>query len=153
MSKRDIIMIAITVILVGVMVAGFIYDRTPALIDRTNPYAFSDDKNLKVIATEKKGITFRRVYYEVKMQILDGYWEQYYTKFDEEYGVPGTLMTNDEFDELSKTSFQTAGIKPVPASDSVVWFSGIEYETYSLIYVTDTEADGNTYFYIYYARK
>ncbi len=153
MSKRDIIMIAITVILVGVMVAGFIYDRTPALIDRTNPYAFSEDKNLKTIATEKKGIMFKRVYYEVKMQILDGYWEQYYTKFDEEYNAPGTLMSNEEFDEYSKTAFKNAGLKPVPASDSIVWLSGIEYEAYSLMYVTDTEADGNTYFYIYYARK
>jgi len=153
MSKRDIIMIVITVILVGVMAAGFIYDRTPALIDRTNPYEFSEDKNLKVIATEKKGITFRRVYYEVKMQILDNYWEQYYAMFGELYNTPGKLMSDVEFNEYSKTSFQNASLKPVPSADSIVWLNGLDYEDYSLIYVTDKEDDGNTYFYIYYARK
>ena len=33
---------------------------------------------LEIIATEKKGFLFRRVYYEVKMEVKDGSWEQYF---------------------------------------------------------------------------
>ena len=153
MSTRDKVMIAITVLLVGIMVAGFIYDRTPALIDRTNPYAFSDDKNLKVIATEKKGIIFKRVYYEVKMEILDGSWETYFTMFGDEFGAPGTLMSEAEYKNYEKISLAKASLKPVPEANGVVWLTGMEYEDYSLVYITDRESDGRAYFYIYYSRK
>ena len=153
MSKRDIILIAVTVLLVGLMVAGFIYDRTPALLDRTNPYVFSEDENIKIIATEKKGFTFRRVYYEAKLQILDNYWEPYFVAITQVTGNPGELLTKAEYLEYEKQALGSAVLKPVPTDEAIIWLCGLEYEDYALIYIIDQESDGNTYFYIYYSRK
>ena len=153
MSKRDIIMIAITVILVGVMVGGFIYDRTPALLDRTNPFEISEDENLKVVAIEKKGITYRRVYYEAKLAIKDNYWENYYVMIGELAGTTGKLMSREEYLEYEQKALSTAQIKPVPKSDGIVWMCGVEFDDHSLVYLTSQEADGKTYLYIYYNRK
>ncbi|SCW68078.1 hypothetical protein SAMN02910456_02560 [Ruminococcaceae bacterium YRB3002] len=153
MSKRDIILIAITVVLVGVMIGGFVYDRTPALINRTNTYQFADDKNIKVIAAEKKGITYRRVYYEVKLQILNGDWESYALMFSDMTGNMGALMTAEQYTEYENKALATAVLKPVPAEDSPTWLLALDDEDYSLVYMADKEADGNAYFYIYYNRK
>ena len=153
MSKRDIIMIIVTVILVGCMVAGFVYDRTPALLDRTNPYAFSEDENLKIIATEKKGFTFRRVSYEAKLQILNNYWEPYFTMVADTTGNPGQLMDKLEYQDYERQALSGAALKPVPSDDAVIWLCGLEYNDHALIYIIDQEDDGNAYFYIYYSRK
>lgn len=153
MSKRDIIMIAITVVLVGVMVGGFIYDRTPALLDRTNPYQFSQDDNIKVIATEKKGLTYRRVYYEAKLQILDGYWEPYFSMLATGSGNPGEMMNKEEYEKYEQSALANAALKPVPKDDAVIWLCGLSYDTHSLIYIITTENDGKAYIYVYYNRK
>ena len=52
-SKKDIVLIVITVIMLGVLIGGFIYDRTPALLDRTNYFLISEDDNLRVSQIEK----------------------------------------------------------------------------------------------------
>ena len=153
MSKRDIILIAVTVMLVGLMIGGFIYDRTPALLDRTNPYIFSEDENLKIIACEKKGFMFRRVYYEAKLQILDNYWEQYFVGVADATGNEGLLMSKAEYLQYQQTALTHAVLKPVPRDNAIVWRSGMEFDDHSLIYILDQEDDGNAYFYIYYSRK
>ena len=153
MSKRDITMIIVTVILVGLMVAGFIYDRTPALLDRTNPYAFSEDENIKIIATEKKGFTFRRVYYEAKLQILDNYWEAYYARIAELTDNPGMLMNKTSYLDYERQVLTNAVLKPVPSDNAVIWLCGIEYEDSAVVYIIDQENDANSYIYIYYSRK
>lgn len=153
MSKRDIVLIVITVLLVGVMIGGFIYDRTPALLDRTNPYEFSEDENLKIIASEKKGIVFNRVYYEVKLQILDGYWEGYYINFAEAIGNDGVFMDKAEYERYRDSSLTNAILKPVPSDDAIIWMIGIEDDKAGIIYIIDQEADGNSYLYVYYSKK
>ena len=40
-NKKEIILIVITVILVGVLIGGFIYDRNDALLARTNHVSFA----------------------------------------------------------------------------------------------------------------
>ncbi len=153
MSKRDFTLLIVTVLLVGILIFCFVYDRTGALINRTNPYEFAEDDNLKIIATEKKGFLFRRVYYEVKMEVKDGSWEQYYAMFKDMYNAPGEMMSDIQYKDYEAKSLATAKLRPVPASGSVVWLSGLEYDDHALIYICDKEADGKAYFYIYYSRK
>ena len=153
MKTRDIVLIAVTVILVGIMIGGFIYDRTPALLDRTNDYDFSQDENLKIIATEKKGLTFRRVYYEAKLRILNNYWEGYCIGIGNTFNFEGQMMTREEYLEYEQVALKNAQLKPVPAPDTAVWVGGVEYDDHANVYILDTEYDGNAYMYIYYQRK
>ena len=48
-KKTDLILIVITVILVGVLIGGFIYDRNSALLARTNYFPITEDQNLEVV--------------------------------------------------------------------------------------------------------
>ena len=153
MKTRDIVLIAVTVILVGIMIGGLIYDRTPALLDRTNDYDFSQDENLEIVATEKKGLTFRRVYYEAKLRILNNYWEGYYLGISSALNAPGQLMSFEEYSKYEQDVMSNTMLRPVPTEDSVIWVCGVEYEDHANEYILDEESDGNAYMYIYYSRK
>ena len=152
-SKRDVIMIIVAAALLITMGIGLYHDRTSALIDRTNPYEFSQDENLSRVATEKKGFLFKRVYYEVKFRIVDDYWEQYYMMFRDLYDAPGKLMDVNEFKTYSEEKMKTTTLKPIPQTDTLIWLSGFEYDDHALIYIISEETDGHAYFYIYYSRK
>jgi flavin reductase (DIM6/NTAB) family NADH-FMN oxidoreductase RutF len=54
-KKTDLILIVITVILVGVLIGGFIYDRNSALLARTNYFSINEDSNLEIDKMEKAG--------------------------------------------------------------------------------------------------
>ena len=133
-SKKDIILIVVTVIMLGVLVGGFIYDRTPALLDRTNCFLISEDENLNVVNIEKHGFLYNRVAYEAKIEILDGYWETYYFALANLYENQGQLMDFKEFQNYSEENLNKVSIRPHPSNDATVWLMG-----------TKLEADKNSY--------
>ena len=49
LSRKDVVLIVVTVILFLIMVGGFIYDSNGALLDRTNLIPISKDENLDII--------------------------------------------------------------------------------------------------------
>ena len=71
-KKTDLILIVITVILVGVLIGGFIYDRNSALLARTNYFAINEDPNLELVKMEKAGFLYMRAGYQAKLQIKNG---------------------------------------------------------------------------------
>ena len=52
-SKKDLILVVVTVIMVIILVVGFIYDRNSALLERTNYFAITDDQNLELVKMNK----------------------------------------------------------------------------------------------------
>lgn len=127
-SKKDIVLIIATVIMLGVLIGGFIYDRTPALLDRTNCFLISEDENLNVVEIDKHGFLYNRVAYEAKIEIVGGYWETYYLSLANLYENPGQLMDFKEFQKYSEQNLNKVSIRPHPSNDATVWLMGTKLE-------------------------
>ena len=127
-SRKDVILIVITVIMLGILVGGFIYDRTPALLDRTNCFLISEDENLEIRDVTKYGFMYNRVAYEAKIEIVNGYWETYYYALANLYQNEGQLMDFKEFQKYSDESLSKVTVKPHPSSDATVWLMGTKLE-------------------------
>ena len=156
LKKREIFLIAVTVILVIVMGIGFYYDRSSALIDRTNMIKFSQDPNLKLEKINKTGFLFARQYYEARFKILDKNWDKYFDVISNAYGGGGGVTDLEGYKAFDEAVLQKASIKPNPKSDGLIWILGSTLgsdTTMNVVYVIAEEADGNPYLYIYYSRK
>lgn len=127
-SKKDIVLIIVTVIMLGILAGGFIYDRTPALLDRTNYFLISGDDNLKVAEIEKHGFLYSRAAYEAKIEIVDGYWEVYYLGLAKLYQNEGQMMDFKEFKTYADKNLDKVSITPHPSHDAAVWLMGTKLE-------------------------
>ena len=155
-TKKEKYLIVITVILVLILAFGFYYDRNSALIDRTNHIAFSKDANLKLEKINKAGFLYARQSYEAKFRILDNNWENYFNAISKEYGAGGGLCGIDGYKLFETEALSKNTIKPQPKADAMVWILGVPIDNktkQNVVYITDTEGDGNSYLYIYYSRK
>lgn len=128
LSKKDIVLIIITVIMLGVLAGGFIYDRTPALLDRTNCFLISTDENLKVVQIEKHGFLYNRQAYEAKIEIVDGYWELYYSALSNLYENEGQFMDFKEFKKYADANLDRVSVTPHPSNEATVWLMGTKLE-------------------------
>ena len=98
LSRKDVVLIVVTVILFLIMVGGFIYDNNGALLDRTNLIPISKDENLEVVKMEKVGFLYSRSAYEAKIRIKDGMWQQYIDVIYTYYEGSGMLMMTQDFE-------------------------------------------------------
>ena len=154
-TKKERCLIAITVILVIILGIGFYYDRNSALIDRTNLIAFSKDANLKLEKINKAGFLYARQSYEAKFRIVDNNWENYFNLISKQYGAGGGVCGIEGYKQFESQALTKSTIKPQPKADAVIWILGtpIDNKTkQNVVYITDTEGDGNSYLYIYYSR-
>ena len=155
-KKREVILIAVTVILVIVMGIGFYYDRNSALIDRTNLVNFSEDPNLKLEKMNKAGFLFARQYYEARFRIQDNQWENYFQTIGAAYGGGGGICGVDGYKQFEAQALTKSSLKPNPKSDGLIWILGSTLGSdtaQNVVYVIAEEVDGNAYLYIYYSRK
>lgn len=154
-TKKEKILIVITVILVLIMCFGFYYDRSSALIDRTNRLAFSQDQNLKLEKINKAGFLFARQSYEARFRIMDNKWETYFAAIGTAYGGGGGLCKIEGYREFETQALNKSTMKPKPKEDATIWIMGTDLgknTKQNVVYVIDTEVDGNSYLYIYYSR-
>lgn len=154
-SKKEVILIVITVALVIVLGIGFYYDRSGALIDRTNRIAFSKDANLRLEKINKAGLLFMRQNYEAKYRILDNKWDAYFQSISTAYGAGGGLCGIEGYKEYESQALTKNTIKPKPKADATIWIMGAPVSNNTkqkVVYIIDTEGDGNAYLYIYYSR-
>lgn len=157
---KDIILIAITVILIGVLVGGFIYDRNDALIARTNRVALTGDDNLEIVSMNKVGFLFRRVAYEAKIHVKESNydtWSQYIIRIAETYGGEGQIFDYTQYKEYEATALDSVTIKPNPREDSFIWVLGVplvEDKKENIVYIVTIEGeDAQVYIYLYYSRN
>ena len=154
-TKKESILIVVTIILVIILGIGFYYDRSSALIDRTNAVAFSKDSNLKLEKINKAGFLFARQSYEARFRIVDNNWDNYFGIISKAYGGGGGLCGIEGYKQFESQALTKSTIKPQPKADAVIWILGtpIDNKTkQNVVYITDTEGDGNSYLYIYYSR-
>ena len=156
LKKRELILIAVTVILVIIMGIGFYYDRNEALIDRTNLVKITEDSNLKLEKINKAGFLFARQYYEARYRIVDNQWERYFQTIGGAYGGGGGICGLEGYKQFEEQALGKASLKPKPKADGLIWILGSTLGSdtaQNVVYVIAEEVDGNAYLYIYYSRK
>ena len=155
-KKTDLILIVITVILVGVLIGGFIYDRNSALLARTNYFAINEDPNLELVKMEKAGFLYMRAGYQAKLQIKNGAADDYIIKIAETYGGMGQMFDYTQYKGYEADVLNNVSIKPNPRTDSFVWVLGVPLSATSaenIVYVVTVEGEGEAYIYLYYSRR
>ena len=155
-KKTDLILIVITVILVGVLIGGFIYDRNSALLARTNYFAINEDPNLELVKMEKAGFLYMRAGYQAKLQIKNGAADDYIIKIAETYGGMGQMFDYTQYKGYEADALNNVSIKPNPRSDSFIWVLGVPLSatsTENIVYVVTVEGEGEAYIYLYYSRR
>ena len=111
-KKTDMILIVITVILVGVLIGGFIYDRNSALLARTNYFAINEDPNLELVKMEKAGFLYMRAGYQAKLQIKNGAADDYIIKIAETYGGMGQMFDYTQYKGYEADVLNNVSIRP-----------------------------------------
>lgn len=155
-KKTDVVLVAVTVILVIVLAVGFIYDRNSALLDRTNFYPISEDENLQLEKINKVGFLYMRAGYEARVRIKDGKSDEYIIKLAEAYGGAGQVLDYDQYKKYEADVLSGCTIKPNPLQDSFIWILGAPLEeksTKNIVYIVTVEGPGEGYIYMYYSRK
>ena len=155
-KKTDMILIVITVILVGVLIGGFIYDRNSALLARTNYFAINEDPNLELVKMEKAGFLYMRAGYQAKLQIKNGAADDYIIKIAETYGGMGQMFDYTQYKGYEADALNNVSIRPDPRTDSFVWVLGVPLSptsTENIVYVVTVEGEGEAYIYLYYSRR
>lgn len=154
-KKTDMILIVITVILVGVLIGGFIYDRNSALLARTNYFAINEDPNLELVKMEKAGFLYMRAGYQAKLQIKNGAADDYIIKIAETYGGMGQMFDYTQYKGYEADVLNNVSIRPDPRTDSFIWVLGVPLSatsTENIVYVVTVEGEGEAYIYLYYSR-
>ena len=155
-KKTDLILIVITVILVGVLIGGFIYDRNSALLARTNYFAINEDPNLELVKMEKAGFLYLRAGYQAKLQIKNGAADDYIIKIAETYGGMGQMFDYTQYKGYEADVLNNVSIRPKPRSDSFIWVLGVPLSatsTENIVYIITVEGEGEAYIYLYYSRR
>ncbi len=155
-KKTDMILIVITVILVGVLIGGFIYDRNSALLARTNYFAINEDPNLELVKMEKAGFLYMRAGYQAKLQIKNGAADDYIIKIAETYGGMGQMFDYTQYKGYEADVLNNVSIRPDPRTDSFIWVLGVPLSatsTENIVYVVTVEGEGEAYIYLYYSRR
>ena len=155
-KKTDLILIVITIILVGVLIGGFIYDRNSALLARTNYFAINEDPNLELVKMEKAGFLYMRAGYQAKLQIKNGAADDYIIKIAETYGGMGQMFDYTQYKGYEADVLNNVSIRPDPRTDSFVWVLGVPLSatsTENIVYIVTVEGEGEAYIYLYYSRR
>ena len=156
LSRKDVVLIVVTVVLFLIMVGGFIYDRNEALLDRTNLISISADDNLEVVKMEKVGFLYSRSSYEAKIWIKNGSWQSYIDPIQNAYQGSGAIMLTPDFQNYSDITLNEVTLRPQPSADAYMFLFGSTIKANSgenVFYVIDQEDDGNAYMYIYYSKE
>ena len=155
-SKKDVILVIVTVILVIVLIVGFIYDRNSALLDRTNRVAISSDENLEVVSMNKVGFLYMRAAYEAKVRIKDGRADNYIIQIASIYGGAGVMFDYNGYKQYETDALNSVSIKPNPRQDSFIWVLGVplsDKTSENIVYIVTQEGNGDSFIYLYYSRK
>lgn len=155
-KKTDVILIVITIILVGVLIGGFIYDRNSALLARTNYFPINEDQNLEVVKMEKAGFLYMRSGYQAKIRIKNGAADQYIIKIAQTYGGEGRMFDYPQYQEYAADVLAKSTLKPDPRQDSFIWVLGVPLSpttSENIVYIVSIEGEGEAYIYMYYSRK
>lgn len=152
MTKKELTLVVVTILMVILLVVGFIYDRTPALIERTTPINLSD---ADIREANKVGMMFYRRSYQVKIKIDMDSANHLIEDLTAYYGYGGYVLTSEDYMTQLYNDMQNEPIHPYPGNMTSVWVLSMndpQKNNYQLTYIIDYENDDSMYLFIYFNR-
>ncbi len=155
MSKKEKILVTVTVIMVLLLGVCLFYDRSSALMARTLAYELPSDTRL--VDIDKHGFMFYRVGYEAKVEINPDNPEEILALFAQSYGNTGEQLSNSDFHTTAEYMFNNyysyVSLKPQPLPGTGVWMQDSDTaDGHHILHFIDLEEGDHAYLYIYYVR-
>ncbi len=150
MRKKDIVLIIVTVVLVLVLIAGFIYDRSSSLVERTTPLSISD--TVKITDINKTGFMFLRNSYDARIQLDKSVSDSMIDVLADYYGVEGDFYDIATYDAKIKSKLGDEKIQPTPIEGSQIWILLAEKDGHNYVYMISMDDVDEVSLYIYYGR-
>ena len=151
MKKKEKILVVITIVLIGLLIWGFIYDRDSAVLERTIPDIVNSD-DIELVTMKKYGMMLHRVAYEAKFTITEGHEpDEVWARLSSNYDFSGSWLSYEEFQGFADENLKSYSYIPKPAAGSGAYVMAIEdSEGHHVCQVMDIENGDDVYLYIYY---
>lgn len=150
MSKKDKILIVITIILVAVLIGGFVWDYNGFLLKRTLKIEITDD--MDVISMNKAGTLFYRKAYEARIKLPREKAEDELNLIIQTYGADPEIMSDVDFAHFADESFKSELLKPQPVSGTEVAVVKATDGDDLVTFMMDVENESDAFIYVYYYR-
>ena len=150
MSKKDKILIVITIILVAVLIGGFVWDYNGFLLKRTLKIEITDD--MDVISMNKAGTLFYRKAYEARIKLPREKAEDELNLIIQTYGADPEIMSDVDFAHFADESFKSELLKPQPVSGTEVAVVKATDGDDLVTFMMDVENELDAFIYVYYYR-
>lgn len=152
MTKKDLTLISATIFMVILLIFGFIYDRTPALVERTTPL---DMSGANIIEVNKVGMMLYRRSYQIKIKVDMAVANQIIDELAVYYNYGGYVLTSEDYMAQLYEDMQNEPIHPYPGIMTSVWVLSMndpQKPNYQVTYIIDYENDNNMYLFVYFNR-
>ena len=150
MSKKDKILIVITIILVAVLIGGFVWDYNGFLLKRTLKIEITDD--MDIISMNKAGTLFYRKAYEARIKLPREKAEDELNLIIQTYGADPEIMSDVDFAHFAEESFKSELLKPQPVSGTEVAVVKATDGDDLVTFMMDVENESDAFIYVYYYR-
>lgn len=150
MSKKDKILIVVTIVLVLVLIGGFVWDNNKFVLGRTLKFDITED--MDIISMNKVGILYYRKAYEARIRMPRDNAEETLNKLMKIYGCDAEVMSYDDYQSFAKTTFQKELVKPAPEANTEVALIKATDGDHMVTFMIDVENSNDAFLYIYYYR-
>lgn len=150
MSKKDKILITVTIVLILVLIGGFVWDYNKFVLRRTLKIEITED--MDIISMKKVGILYYRKAYEVRIRIPRDNAETMLNKVATTYGCEPEIMSYNDYQSFANTTFKSELVKPAPELNTEVAVIKATDEDHMVTFMIDVENSNDSFLYIYYYR-
>lgn len=149
-AKKDKILVVVTIVLLLVLAASFVWDRNTFVLQRTLKIEMTDD--MELISMSKYGVMFYRKAYQARIRIDRDIAEQKLDMIVNTYGTDPEIMDYDSYKEFADKTFQKEILRPAPlVGTEVAVIKALDGE-HQVTFMIDVENDTDAFIYVYYHR-
>lgn len=151
-SKKDTILIIVTIVLVVALAVGFIVDRNTAVFDRTLKIERTED--MKILHMYKAGTMFYRTSYQAQVQIPNSKVGDVVSSIMENYCFDTEIYSYDQYYSSFAKVFSGITLEPKPMEGSqIAVLRGEDDKGANVTFVISVEGESLSFIYIYYERS
>ena len=150
MSKKDKILIAVTIVLILALIGGFVWDYNKFVLGRTLKVEITED--MDIISMRKVGILYYRKAYEARIRLSRDKAEDMLNTIASKYACEPEIMSYDDYQSFANTTFQSELVKPAPELNTEVAVIKATDEDHMVTFMIDVENSNDAFLYIYYYR-
>lgn len=150
MSKKDKILIVVTVVLLVALVGGFVWDYNKFVLKRTLKIEITED--MDIISMKKVGILYYRRAYETRIRIPRDNAENVLNDISQAYECEADVMPYNDYLTFAQQTFQKELVQPAPEANTEVAVIQATDGDHLVTFMIDVENSNDAFVYIYYYR-